>query len=171
VFVDSHCHLDRLKLDHYENGLDGAVAAAAENGVDTMLCVCISDENREAVVDISERYPRIFSSVGVHPCNVEASVVTEKTLASWVESSPKVVALGETGLDYYHSSEYVAQQQQSFINHLKVAGQLNLPVIVHTRNAREETNALIREPVSYTHLTLPTTLRVNLHLLVFTLQP
>ncbi|MFT5082266.1 MAG: TatD DNase family protein [Lentisphaeria bacterium] len=144
MLVDSHCHLDRLELSKYPTGLDGAVEAAHAQGVSHMLCVCISEKNKNDVLAIAHKYPNIYASVGVHPTDVEGEVVSCETLKEWAEAS-KVVAIGETGLDYYHSQDFVAKQRQSFIHHLEVAGDLALPVIVHTRNAREDTIALIRE--------------------------
>lgn len=144
MFVDSHCHLDRLELSRYENGLDDAVKAAHERGVESMLCVCIGEENKQAVVDIASRYENIHCSVGIHPCDVSEDVRSVDTLKDWAQSQ-KVVALGESGLDYFHSQELVAQQKQSFANHLIAGGELNLPVIVHTRQAQEDTLALIKQ--------------------------
>ncbi len=145
MLVDSHCHLDRLNLKHYENGLVDAIRAANEQGVSHMLCVCISDENRHAVTEIAAQFRNIFASVGVHPCDVNEDVVTRDQLVGWVNSAEKIVALGETGLDYYYSEALKFQQQESFANHLVVAGELGLPVIVHTRDARDDTIKLIRD--------------------------
>lgn len=144
MLVDSHCHLDRLKLNPYDDGLDGAVAAATECGVSAMLCVCISEENKDAVVSIADRYEQIYASVGVHPSDVSDVSVSESKLLSWA-NHPKVVALGESGLDYFHTDETKAVQIESFVTHLTAAKSLSLPVIVHTRNAREDTIELIRD--------------------------
>lgn len=144
MLVDSHCHLDRLKLDKYENGLDEAIAEAKLRGVSHMLCVCISEENKNAVLEIAQRYDGISASVGVHPSDVkQEELITRDTLMSWTREE-NVVAVGETGLDYYYSREFADQQQESFIRHLSVAAETNLPVIVHTREAREDTIDLIR---------------------------
>ena len=144
MLVDSHCHLDRLNLKHHNNQLSSAVNAATEAGVGAMLCVCISEDNKDAVVKIAEQYPQIVASVGVHPCDIQGDPKPETALLQWADH-PRVVAIGETGLDYYHSKEFVAQQQESFARHLRVAGKLGMPVIVHTRDAREDTLALIKE--------------------------
>lgn len=145
MLVDSHCHLDRLNLKGYEGDLNKALQAASDNGVNAMLCVCISDDNRRRVVDIAEKFPYICASVGVHPCDVKQEVESIDTLKKWVRESNKIVALGETGLDYYHSDEYLPQQNLSFQHHLIAASDLALPVIVHTRDARKDTIDLIRE--------------------------
>ncbi|VUD56565.1 putative metal-dependent hydrolase YcfH [Thalassocella blandensis] len=144
MLVDSHCHLDRLSLKHYENGLPDAIAAATEAGVSHMLCVCISEENRQAVLDIAHKYHHIFASVGIHPSDVKERVVSSDELKQWAQAE-KVVAIGETGLDYYYTKEHMDAQAVSFANHLNAAGDLGLPVIVHTRDAREDTIALIKE--------------------------
>jgi len=88
--------------------------------------------------------PFLYASVGVHPSDVADASVAESELISWSKHK-KVVALGETGLDYYHTDETKAVQLESFTVHLSAASKLNLPVIVHTRNAREDTIDLIRK--------------------------
>ncbi|HEY7773794.1 MAG TPA: TatD family hydrolase [Marinagarivorans sp.] len=142
MLTDSHCHLDRLDLTKSDNRVEVALDQAEARGVSRFLCVCISDENRKAVLDIAAKRDNVFASVGVHPCDVNESVVSEATLTEWA-TAPKVVALGETGLDYFHSTEHVEQQKQSFANHLIAGKQQKLPVIVHTRNAKEDTLSLI----------------------------
>lgn len=144
MFVDSHCHLDRLDLSRYENGLEDAIARAHECGVSAMLCVCISAENRLKVLEIAESSSAIHASVGIHPCDVSTDVIDIPTLKQWAEH-PKVVALGESGLDYFHSTEHVAEQKLSFQRHLQAGAELDLPVIVHTRNAQQDTLDMIQE--------------------------
>jgi len=144
MLVDSHCHLDRLDLSDYPEGLDQAVAAARAQGVSHMLCVCISEANKQAVVDIANRYDGIFASVGIHPSDVSHDVTAVDTLVSWSREA-KVVAIGETGLDYYYSGDSKDAQKKSFIHHLSAAKISQLPVIVHTRDARQDTIDLIRD--------------------------
>lgn len=144
MLTDSHCHLDRLDLSRGNNRLDVAIDAAMDRGVSRFLCVCISEANRQVVLDIAAQRENIFASTGIHPCDVEDIVVSQETLTEWT-THPKVVALGESGLDYYHSQDYIAQQQESFANHLAVGKAQKLPVIVHTREAKEDTLALMAE--------------------------
>ena len=144
MLTDSHCHLDRLDLSHSNNSLDVALDAAAERGVSRFLCVCISEANRQAVLDIAAKRDNIFASTGIHPCDVSETVVSQQALTEWAQH-PKVVALGESGLDYFHSKDFVAEQQESFANHLIVGKEQKLPVIVHTREAKEDTLSLIAE--------------------------
>ena len=144
MLIDSHCHLDSLTLDHYDHRLSAAIDAAVERGVERMLCVGVSVNNRERVVAIAETYRQVVAAVGIHPLNLEEGRATEKQLLAWSQH-PKVVALGETGLDYHYSSQNKSLQQQSFATHLRAAALAELPVIVHTRDARDDTLALIKE--------------------------
>ncbi|WP_444931293.1 TatD family hydrolase [Microbulbifer sp. SSSA002] len=144
MLVDSHCHLDRLKLDKFDGDLDAVLDLARSRGVGKFLCVGISLENADAVVEIASRYEDVVCSVGVHPLDVDSGMADVERLVE-MANQPGVVALGETGLDYYYSTDTQEIQQQSFIAHLKAAGQAELPVIVHTRDAREDTLALIKE--------------------------
>ncbi|NIB41216.1 TatD family hydrolase [Pseudomaricurvus alkylphenolicus] len=150
MLVDSHCHLDRLKLDKYDGNLDAALEHARQRGVEKMLCVGISLDNREAVVNLAERYDDVVASVGVHPLDVASGLATEEQLVAW-GANPSVVALGETGLDYYYSTDDKALQHESFGVHLRAAGEAGLPVIVHTRDARQDTLDLIREHGNLEH--------------------
>lgn len=150
MLIDSHCHLDRLNLDAYEGDLTAAISAAVERGVSRMLCVGISCENVDDVVAIAQQFPEVVASVGVHPLDVEKGLATREQLVDWAKQ-PKVVAIGETGLDYYYSEEHKSQQQASFEVHLQAAGQAGLPAIVHTRDAREDTLAIIKAHGSEEH--------------------
>lgn len=144
MLIDSHCHLDRLRLEKYDGELSSAVTAARERGVQGILCVGISLDNRETVRQIAETYPDVVASVGVHPLDIESGLATVEQLVDWA-GHPKIVALGETGLDYYYSEDSKSSQQESFAIHLQAGAQSQLPVIVHTRSAKEDTLRLIAE--------------------------
>lgn len=143
MLIDSHCHLDRLVLENYDDALTVVLDSAHERGVKQFLCVGISLDNREEVVKLAEKYPSVVSSIGIHPLDVNTGLASEVDLVHWAKH-PKVVALGETGLDYHYSVEEKSTQQESFIIHLKAAKKAELPVIVHTREAREDTISLIK---------------------------
>ncbi len=138
MLVDSHCHLDRLKLEQCGGSVAAAVSAANSLGISHMLCVCISEENKDEVLRIAHEHAGVYASVGVHPSDVTEDVVSIEALKAWARSE-KVVALGETGLDYYYTKDSKAKQIESFQNHLVAAADLSLPVIVHTRDARQDT--------------------------------
>ncbi|TLM76362.1 TatD family hydrolase [Microbulbifer harenosus] len=150
MLVDSHCHLDRLKLDKFDGDLDEVLALARSRGVGKFLCVGISLDNVDDVVRIASRYEDVVCSVGVHPLDVDSGLADVEKLKA-LAGRPRVVALGETGLDYYYSTETREIQQKSFIAHLQAAGEVGLPVIVHTRDAREDTIDLIRAHGSREH--------------------
>lgn len=146
MFIDSHCHLDKLDLSPYDNNFSAMLSAAFERDISRLLCVSIDLEQFEGMYQLIQDHPKIFSSLGVHPLHVEneAGVVSVQGLLDRVKQYSKIIAVGETGLDYYYQTETKDLQQQSFINHLSAAAQLSLPVIVHTRDAREDTLSLIR---------------------------
>lgn len=144
MLVDSHCHLDRINLDAYDGDLQKAIEAACDCGVQRLLCVGISLENIETVIDIANQYGPVYASAGIHPLDVQSGIATKADLFRWA-SYPKVVAFGETGLDYHYSEESRSLQQESFIIHLEAAKELNFPVIVHTREAKTDTLTLIKQ--------------------------
>jgi TatD DNase family protein len=144
MLVDSHCHLDRIDLTPYDGSLDAAIAAARERGVTRMLCIGVDRGNAEAVCAIARDHDGVYASVGVHPLDIADELETVEGVCALADR-PEVVAIGETGLDYYYSKEKAEQQQISFRAHLRAASRLRKPVIVHTREAREDTLALIRE--------------------------
>ncbi len=144
MLVDSHCHLDRLKLEKIESGtLDTVIQEAHDRGVTKMLCVGIDMQNAAAVKAIAEKYSNVYASVGVHPLDVKEMISAEELIAA--ANHPRVVAIGETGLDYYYSQDSKAVQHESLVMHLQVAKQLQQPVIIHTRDAREDTIAILKE--------------------------
>ncbi len=139
MFVDSHCHLDRLKKSDEE--LDIVVKQAQLAGVQHMLCVAVSIKEYDAMVARVSKYSNVSVSCGVHPLHNEDVCSYEQLLE--YASKKEVVAVGETGLDYFYSEDTKQVQHDSFIDHIKVANKLNKPLIIHTRNAQNDTlNAL-----------------------------
>lgn len=144
MLVDSHCHLDRLNLSPYEGDLSRALDVAQARGVGQFLCISVSADNIQNIIDIAHKYPRVLASVGVHPCDLAEGTVSFDQLCAYA-SQEKVVALGETGLDYHYETESKALQHESFAMHLEAGKQMDLPIVVHTREAKEDTLALIRD--------------------------
>jgi TatD DNase family protein len=144
MFIDSHCHLDRLKLAPYDGDLSLALSAAKENQVDTMLCVAIDLEHIEEVLGIASKYDDVYASVGVHPGSTDCQEPTVEGLLELAKRD-KVIAIGETGLDYYYGEEHKDLQIEWFKRHLIASKECGKPVIVHTRDAREDTLKLIAE--------------------------
>jgi TatD DNase family protein len=149
MFVDSHCHLSFPELLEQLPQIRSAMAAAK---VDRALCICTTLEEFEAVHRLATGYDNFWASVGVHPDN---EGVTEPSVADLVERSklPRVVAIGETGLDYYDmegrkGGRAVADmewQRERFRTHIRAARQVQKPLIIHTRSASDDTIALLKE--------------------------
>lgn len=142
--VDSHCHLDRLDLKDYPGGLAELMQATAAAGVDHMLCIGVDLESFPAVRDLAEQYPNVHCTVGVHPLYRESREPTCAELMSLAEHQ-RVVAIGETGLDYFYAKDDTSWQRQRFAEHIAAARQTGLPLVVHTRDAREDTIAMLRD--------------------------
>lgn len=144
MLVDSHCHLDRLDLDYFKKDLSDCLDFARAQGVLHFLCVCIDLSHFPNVLAIAERYTDVSASVGVHPTEQVAEEATLDELIKLAQH-PKVVALGETGLDYYRENTQRALQQHRFRQHIRAAIAVKKPLIVHTRQAREDTLRLLKE--------------------------
>ena len=123
--------------------MDHLIAACHAHDVKHMLCVCIDQHNFPDVLNIAERYDSVHCSVGMHPVDHEGELVDQDWLLESAQH-PKVVAIGETGLDYYHCKDDLSWQHQRFIQHIEVANQTQLPLIIHTRQAREDTIRLLK---------------------------
>ncbi|SET49136.1 TatD family hydrolase [Thalassotalea agarivorans] len=143
MFIDSHCHLDRLKLSEYENGLDTVLANAKDANVEGMLCVSVTLKEFPKMAQVTEPYSNVWISCGVHPLNQE-DVTDEDTLCE-LASNERVVAVGETGLDYHYAPETAQLQRDAFRQHIRVANKLNKPLIIHTRDAQQDTLDIMRE--------------------------
>ncbi|GAC14841.1 TatD family hydrolase [Aliiglaciecola lipolytica] len=141
MFVDSHCHLDRL--DKTDSELKDVIAFAKQRGVDHFLCVAVSVKDFPEMLAKVNDFQDVSVSCGVHPLHQEDACSFDELLE--MASKPEVVAVGETGLDYFYSADTKDVQRQSFIDHIKVANQLSKPLIIHTRDAREDTLALLNE--------------------------
>lgn len=143
--VDSHCHLDQLDLASHAGSLDNALNAAKEQGIGHMLCACITLTDFPRVLAIAKKYPHISASVGLHPN--ERDIDHEPTSAELIKlaDDEKVVAIGETGLDYYRSTGDVRWQQDRFRQHIQAAKATQNPLIVHSRQARADTLAILQE--------------------------
>ena len=137
--VDSHCHIN---FDPLADDLDGLMDRARHNNVDYMLCVSVNLEDYPQIEALSATHPHIFSSVGVHPNSTECKDPSCDELVG-LAANPKVVAIGETGLDYYRSEGEVDWQRQRFFNHIEAAKVSRKPLIIHTRAAANDTMEML----------------------------
>lgn len=144
MLVDSHCHVNFPEL--YDN-LDDYINQMKANNIDYGLCVATRPDNQSKVIEISDKYQQFFSSVGIHPDErLEDFVLSHDYLLNLAKSSSKVVAIGETGLDYYRvNDEDMTWQHERFVTHIDVAKQLDLPLIIHTRESIADTLSIMKD--------------------------
>lgn len=142
MLVDSHCHLDMLCQDR--PALSAVLKEARDAGIEHMLCVSVSLERFPAMMELIEPYAQISASVGVHP---DGNGVREPAVEEIAELAQldRVVAIGETGLDYFRSEGDVEWQRERFRRHIRAACEVNKPLIVHTRAARDDTLRIMAE--------------------------
>lgn len=132
--VDSHCHLDRLDLTPYGGELAPALQAARERGVDTFLCVGIDKQHTPEMLSMVSAHPQVWASVGLHPTE-QAGEVGDLSFVQAQCAHARVVAVGETGLDYHHVPARSAWQIERFDAHLEIAATHGKPVVIHSRQA------------------------------------
>ena len=142
--VDSHCHLNMLDLAPYDGKLSGVIAAAAKVDVNAMLCVSVDLPTLPAVLQTAEQFNNVYASVGIHPNDSKDDPVTVAQLVQLAQH-PKVIAIGETGLDYYRSEGDLEWQREAFRTHIRAAKELQKPLIIHTRSAQHDTIKIMRE--------------------------
>lgn len=146
MLVDSHCHLNFIDLSEFDNELSILLDKAKENDVEHMLCVCVELSDYPTLCRIAENYPDISISAGLHP---NSEIAKEPQAADLVALAqhPACVAIGETGLDYYRTETDTAQeeQRQRFREHIQAARSSSKPLIIHTRQAAEDTLRLMGE--------------------------
>jgi len=143
--VDSHCHLDRLDLSRYDGDLSKALEEAKLQGVGHILTVSVILPDLPKLLHIAETYPNISISVGLHPD--DPAIPHEPTMEELVALAKheKVVAIGETGLDYYRNEGDLTWQRNRFRQHIRAAKALKKPLIIHTRMAKEDTLRILKE--------------------------
>jgi TatD DNase family protein len=142
MFVDSHCHLNYKGL--VEDQL-AVLERAREAGVDAMLNISTREREWDDIVATAERMPDVWASIGIHPHEADAhpDVDTAKLVSR--AAHPRVIGIGETGLDYYYDHSDRDRQRASFRSHIAASRVTALPLIVHTRNAEEDTAAILTE--------------------------
>jgi TatD DNase family protein len=139
--TDSHCHLN---FEHLLNNLPQVLQNARENGVGYMLCVGVTIEKLPEVLALAHEYPNIFASVGVHPDEQRGRDPSVDELVH-LANDPRVVAIGETGLDYYRIKGDMTWQQDRFRRHIRAACVSHKPLIIHTREAAADTIRVLQE--------------------------
>ena len=143
MLVDSHCHLDRLDYEGKHKNIADVIDKARVQGITHLLSVCVTLDDYPAMAEMIAPYKQVSSTCGIHPLYKEA--VMDEALLLEYASSDKVVAIGETGLDFFYSPETKEWQMDAFRRQIRVAKQLNKPLIIHTRGARQETLDILHE--------------------------
>lgn len=143
MLVDSHCHLNLLDLTTDNGILAGVMERAKANDVGYLLNVCVKIADFPALLKTAQAYPHVFASVGLHP-NDRDEEINEESLIKLAQPE-KVIAIGETGLDYFRSTGDLDWQRTRFREHIRAAKSLQKPLIIHTRDAKEDTIRVMRE--------------------------
>jgi TatD DNase family protein len=142
MFVDSHCHLNYKGL--VENQAD-ILARARDNGVSAMLNISTREREWDDVIGLAEQEKDVWASVGIHPHEADQHVGMDRAKLVAKSAHPRVIAIGETGLDYYYDKSDRAQQCTGFREHIKASRETGLPIIIHTRDAEADTATILTE--------------------------
>lgn len=138
--IETHCHLDYLE----QMPLDDILQQSREVGVERFISIAVEPGNQARVREIAEQYPDVYATQGIHPHEASGFDGAENTVREGLQSS-KVVALGETGLDYYYDYSDRSIQRRVFARQLEIAAEADLPVVIHTRDADDDTIAILGE--------------------------
>ncbi len=144
MLIDSHCHLDRIDLKAYQNDFACFMQEAEANQLEHLLCIAIDLESYPAMLDLVAGYPKISVTVGVHP-NVQDCKDPGVDELITLGQPDNVIGIGETGLDYFRSEGDLSWQHQRFRNHINAAKTLKKPLIIHTREAKDDTLRILKE--------------------------
>jgi len=144
MLIDSHCHLDRIDLKPYQNDFACFMHEAEVKQIEHLLCIAIDLESYPAMLDLVAGFQQISVTVGVHPNVQDCKDPTVEELVALGEPD-NVIGIGETGLDYFRSEGDLSWQHQRFRNHISAAKKLKKPLIIHTREAKNDTLRILKE--------------------------
>ena len=142
LITDSHCHLD---FPQFEGELDALIARAEERGVHRMVTICTTLDQEPNVRALADAHAPVFYAAGTHPMSVAKAPMAQVDQLTALADHPKVVGIGETGLDYHYTAESAAVQQDSLRIHIEACRQTNLPLIIHARDADEDMARILTE--------------------------
>ena len=143
--IDSHCHIDRVDLDQFGGSMESMLAHAKDLSVEEFLCVCIDLEHFDDVFSLAKSHQQIYASVGVHPVEQEGKDPSVEELLALADHE-KIIAIGETGLDYFHVKKDTADwQRERFRRHIAASNQSGKPMIIHTRDAKADTIEIMQQ--------------------------
>ena len=144
--IDSHCHLDHESL--FSN-LDQVLQRSKNIGIEKLLTICTTFESFEKIKEIVKKDEIIFGTYGIHPHEVEKNKITSKLIINEIKKNNKIIGIGETGLDFYYNHSEKEEQISSFKTHIEASIDLNMPLIIHSRNAEDETFNTLNEFKNY----------------------
>ena len=139
--IDSHCHLDHEPLS---NNLDDVLKRSKEVGITKLLTICTTLKSFKNILNIIKRDEMIFGTFGIHPHETNNNIIHQKDIIENVNKDRKIIGVGETGLDLYYNNSDKKSQITSFEEHIKASIELNMPLIVHSRNAENETYDILQ---------------------------
>lgn len=142
MLIDSHCHLD---FPDFGDDLDGIVARARAAGIARMVTISTRIKNQGALLAIARRFPDVFCSVGTHPHHAHEELDIGAAEIVSHTRDPAVVAIGEAGLDYHYDNSPREAQERSFRNHIAAARETGLPLVIHTREADDDTAKILKQ--------------------------
>lgn len=135
--VDTHCHLDLIE-DKGLN-LEEILENCHKNGVHILQNICTKFSNFDKILSYTARHKNIYCSIGLHPCYVSPNEFKKaEEIQKYCQKFPKIIGIGETGLDYFHDTSQISLQKQSFVEHIQASAQSKLPLIIHSRNADKD---------------------------------
>ncbi|OGT25196.1 MAG: deoxyribonuclease [Gammaproteobacteria bacterium RIFCSPLOWO2_02_FULL_42_14] len=143
MLVDSHCHLYMLDLSSYDNNFDRFITETKKT-VEKMLCVAVDMDTAKKCISIAEQYDDIYASVGSHPSEKAEDDLSMEAIVS-LSQHPKVIAIGETGLDYHYNHAHLDVMRERFRLHIRAAHCAKKPLIIHSRAAQKDTIDIMRE--------------------------
>ncbi len=140
--IDSHCHLDREPLI---SNLSQVLTRARDVGLEKLLTICTTSSGYNDILDIVSKDPMIFGTFGIHPHETANYLIEKDEIVKKVRMNNKIIGVGETGLDFYYNNSDKDTQLKSFQNHIEAAIELNIPLIIHSRNAENETYDILKK--------------------------
>lgn len=140
--IDSHCHLDHEPLI---NNLSDVITRSKAAGVNKILTICTTKESYKNILSIVKHDPMIYGTFGIHPHETNKDKVTKDQILNEISKEKKIIGVGETGLDFYYNNSDKEAQIKSFHEHIEASIDLNMPLIIHSRNAENETFDILNE--------------------------
>ena len=140
--IDSHCHLDH---DPLFNNINEVLNRSKSVGLKKLLTICTSNESFENIKKILDLDEIIYGTYGIHPHETENNKVTKNVIIENIKKHPKIIGIGETGLDFYYNHSHKDEQIKSFKEHIEASIEVDLPIIVHSRSAEHQTFEILNE--------------------------